>query len=235
VAAPASGDLRLFLSATGPGAAPDRENPEIVCGSPDQPVKLYLWAEMLGLGASWPTVIEHWHMVSYNVRASGASDPLLVAYNLLNPTIGGVDRWQVTGYGGDPMPTNEARDFRMAYVTSGFGVTNDWNGRASGTEDPHYATDGVHEYVCLGDFDFQCQGLGWSDIYLGVGLGGIVRQGCSYAEPVFMGFGDEDAGLMGNSFNQYSYLCDARINCIPAPASVGLGLLGLSALALLRR
>ena len=69
-----------------------------------------------------------------------------------------------------------------------------------------------------------------------VGDSGIIRTNTlgfpnATWDEVYLGFGDENAGVMGNSFNVGSPIAEATI--VPAPSS--LMLLGLGVLALRRR
>ena len=215
VAVPASAQdekIRLFLDEVGATGDPTFVNPVTTAGT------LYLWAEMVDSPAE-----VHWNSVSFNILGTG--DVMVTGATMYNTNVFGTDRWQGQTYNGDAFPTAEAKDFRNFYVSAGFGVTQQW-GRLG--FDPDYRDIGGQEVNLLGEIQFSGTG---GDIFIGVGLGGIVLSGAPAAMPVYMGFGDEDSGLMGDSFDQYSRDADAAI--IPEPA--GLMLLGLGALALRRR
>ncbi|MCH8807804.1 MAG: PEP-CTERM sorting domain-containing protein, partial [Planctomycetes bacterium] len=78
---------------------------------------------------------------------------------------------------------------------------------------------------------------GIGEVFLQVGDIGIIRTntvgnpGATW-DDVYLGFGDENAGLMGNSFDRGSPIAEATI-VVPEPA--GLLLLGLAGLAIRRR
>ena len=80
-----------------------------------------------------------------------------------------------------------------------------------------------------------CNGL-LGEVFLQIGAVGIIRTntignpGVTW-DDVYLGFGDENAGLLGNSFDISSPIAEAKI--VPEPA--GLLLLGLAGLASRRR
>ncbi|MBU0638361.1 MAG: PEP-CTERM sorting domain-containing protein [Planctomycetes bacterium] len=215
IAVPANAQaIRLFLAEE--DGTPALVNPSVDTSGGD--VTLYLWAEMVNPGGNVA-----YNSVGFNIRVDGGAQ--VTGGSLYNITLPSwTSRWDSTVFTGT-YPTSYAKTYKPFYVGTlapPRGVTNNY-----GTADPDYRNIGGREFNLLGEFTFS--GLG--EVFLEVGLNGIVRATAGIAEPVYMGFGDEGDGLMGNSFDQGSSIAEASL--VPEPAS--LLLLGLGALALRRR
>ena len=214
VAMPANAALRLFFDDPAGGGDPDIDNPYIM--GPVAGYALDLWAESINY-----TTQEHWNSVAFNIN--GTPGVTVDSYTIHNTNIFGTNRWQSTVYNGPALPDPYAYDFRLFYVSAGFGVTDQYGSIGF---DPEYRVTPSGYAIRLATMTFS----GAGDVFIEVGLGGIVLSG-QPVQSVYMGVGDEDAGLMGDSFDMTGYLADATFT--PEPAS--LLLLGLGALVLRRR
>ncbi|MBK8913545.1 MAG: PEP-CTERM sorting domain-containing protein [Phycisphaerales bacterium] len=245
---PANAALRLFFSTGGafsnsvvndvgvaagdmPAANGGPGNPTVGNGT-----ILYLWAQMIG-----PPSSQKWNGVSFDVHVDGGvvADRLMYNYTVVDPDFGDVlyTRWQGVNQGVG-VGTADLTGINLAAVTSGEGINNGVNAATyddqseigpvnAGTAAQRRA---LPKSVLLGWVQVQATGP-VASVFLRVGTGGISRAGATGAEPVYLGAGDEDAGLRGNSFGSQSPMADATVT--PEPAS--LALLGLAALAMRRR
>ena len=216
--------FRLYLSQQGvvgntplAGITPDQANPEIIDPTGGTH-RLYVWAQVIG--AETP---QEYVSVGYNVVTSGASQVTGAStWNYTNI----LTRWSVTN--GGQLGGGTLHNVRLAEDPIGFFGVADNAGR--GGFDLQF--DPMTKSTVIGWIEVQ--GLG--EIFLQVGDIGIIRTNTlgnpnATWDDVYLGFGDENAGLMGNSFDMGSPIADASI--VPEPA--GLLLLGLAGLAIGRR
>lgn len=237
--APANAGLRLFFAPQGVDSetapitvAPTVSNPEASLNA-GATQRLYLYAQMFGAPNT-----QKWNGLAFDVLANGGviSGRALYNYNVQDEFGDDVyRRWQGVNQGAG-VGTSTVSGINLAAVTSGNGVTNDalalLNDGQSEVKLLNSRT--LPKATLLGYFDFQlATGSNMATIFIRIGQGGIVRSGATAAEPVYLGVGDETAGLTGQSFNQTSPNFDAKLNLIPEPASILL--LSLAGLALRRR
>ena len=191
--------LRVFLAATGATesqaltASPALENPQVSTGE-----LLYIYAQMF----AGP---EAWNGLSLDIKVTGGGviDDCEF-YNYANdPFV----RWD---YWGSGTPNGDATYWSNAYglaYSQGLGVQNypEFDGL-----DLHYRRD--VNATLLGWLRVLLPGeTGQSDVFLGVGSFGISKAGTGQPQDVYFGFGDENGGLKGNSFHQFSSLPDATV------------------------
>ncbi|MCH8807803.1 MAG: hypothetical protein IH986_17195 [Planctomycetes bacterium] len=217
--------FRLYLSEQGVvgntplgGITPDQANPEIIDPAGGTH-RLFVWGQVLG--AETP---QKYISVGYNaVTTKGAQVTGASTWNYTNI----LTRWSVAM--GGQLGGGTLRNVRLAgYGPGFFGVADN---QGPGNFDLQY--DPATKSTVIGWIDVQ----GVGEIFLQVGDIGIIRTNI-FGNPnvtwddVYLGFGDENAGLMGNSFDMGSPIAEATI-VVPEPA--GLLLLGLAGLAIRRR
>lgn len=243
LAAPASAALRLFFSTNGafsnnvvnsvPLAAGD------LPGAPSNPTVanntiLYLWAQMIG-----PPTSQVWNGISFDVHVEGGTVQSAVLYNytVIDPDFGDIlyRRWQGVNQG-TGLGTANLVNVNLAGVTAGEGVNNgpnadDYDKQSEiGFIGPVAGARTLPKSTLLGWVRVQALAP-QAQVFLRVGNGGISRVGSPSPESVYLGVGDENAGLSGSSFGQQSPVADAVVT--PEPA--GIALLSIGALGLLRR
>lgn len=229
--------------------------------APTGPVRLYVWAQILGVNGAAPGTpnTATYNGVALRIRASGPG--AITGANFWNYSNGsygnGFGRWQefsVGNVGGDT-------EFAGGAVSGGAGVNN--TGNAAGTDggatqfDRQYlrTVGGVRtDVTLLGYIEVTPSGEGVIELKYAVGTQGIALSGNPQRQAIYRGFGDEgviqnafatNLDANGDGFNDasgasqnagdYSLnpLADATINVVPEPAS--LALLALAGLALRRR
>jgi hypothetical protein len=205
-------ELRLFLAHEGLLDAADESsaiegsptlsNPVAIAGA--EPVRLYLWAQMLG-GAE-PVA---WQGVGVNVLATGSARVSASRILAFSDPRSGFVRWQDSADGRIEDDGAFVRGMHMVAMTLGEGVTDS---PGAHEDDAHF--DPATGSTLLGWIEVTGQG----EIFLGVDALGIARRGAAGppGEPVHMGFGDEDAGLLGSDFGAFGPLSDASIVQCPA-------------------
>ncbi len=218
--------FRLYLAYEGVegntplgGISPDQRNPLV---DPHRGARLYVWGQVIG--AETP---QKYVSVGYNVVTTGAARVIGAStWNYTNI----LSRWSVTNPG--TLGGGTLQNVRLTANPIGFfGVAdNAGPGNFDGQYDP-----GTKSSV-LGWIDVDAAGGPGGGIFLQVGDIGIIRTNTlgnpsATWDDVYLGFGDEGAGIMGNSFDRGSPLPDATV--VPEPAS--LLLLGLAGLAIRRR
>ena len=216
--------FRLYLASEGVegnapilGISPAQLNPEIIDPAGGTH-RLYVWAQVIG--AETP---QKYMSVGYNaVGTGGLAVTGRSTWNYTNI----LSRWSITGAG--HLGGGTLRNVRLAANPVGFFGVADNAGPGNFDQQYHAAT----KSTVIGWIEVT--GIG--EIFLQVGDIGIIRTG-TLGNPgvtwddVYLGFGDENAGLMGNSFDMGSPIAEASI--VPEPA--GLLLLGLAGLAIRRR
>ena len=216
--------FRLYLSEQGVegntplgGITPMQDNPRIIDPAGGTH-RLYVWGQVIG--AETP---QQYISVGYNVVGTGGvavTDASTWNYSNI------LYRWTVTNVG--QLGGGSLQNVRLAAAPVGFfGVADN---AGPGNFDQQYdpaTTSSVLGWI-------EVQGLG--EVFLQIGAVGIIRTntignpGVTW-DDVYLGFGDENAGLLGNSFDISSPIAEAKI--VPEPA--GLLLLGLAGLAIRRR
>ena len=259
--------IRLFFSSIGLSDPGNTDSPALapldavgpasggganikVPGQIGVPVRLYMWAQIMGNNGGAPsnprTVV--YQAISLRVRATGAG-ATITGMNFWNYSPGtpvafggGYGRWRsgdIDGSGGTGHLTLGANEVGAggAAVNGGVGVRNAIVGDA--TSDLQYMNlvGGIRQDVTLlGSVDVMGSAAGKIELRYSVGTQGINRSGAG-PEPVYTGYGDEGVPLTGASANAGRYdlnpTPDASINVVPEPAS--LALLALAGLAALRR
>ncbi|QOJ14207.1 MAG: hypothetical protein HRU75_05975 [Planctomycetia bacterium] len=220
---PASAALRLFFSPTGAGELEDL-NPALLPVPRTNPIvgdgqRLYLWAEMLDAPA-----LQRWNGIGVDITIDGGRATAAHNYNYSNIEVGTGEvlfrRWQ-----GARNPIIEAdgsvRRVNVTAVTTGHGVSNWLEASLLDRHSEFYwlGSRTLPGAVLLGAYDFALNpGESSANVYLWVNDRGIVRSGSPIGEPIYLGVGDEDAGLTGASFIQSSPLPDAVINPEPSTA-----------------
>ena len=218
--------FRLYLAYEGvegntplSGISPAQRNPVLTSTGTH---RLYVWGQVIG--AETP---QKYVSVGYNVVTTGTARVIGAStWNYTNI----LSRWSVTNAG--QLHGATLRNVRLAADPDAFfGVADN---AGPGNFDQQY--DPVTNSTVLGWIEVD-DGLGpGSGIFLQIGDIGIIRTtklgnpGATW-DVVYLGFGDENAGLMGNSFDMGSPIAEATI--VPEPA--GLLLLGLAGLAIRRR
>ena len=217
--------FRLYLSDQGvdgntplAGITPIQANVDII-----DPLggkhRLYVWGQVIG--AETP---QKYISVGYNAVGTGAlSITGASTWNYQNI----LTRWSVTNAG--TLGGGTLQNVRLAGNPIGFfGVADN---AGPGNFDEQY--DPATKSTVLGWI--ETTGLG--SVHLQVGDIGIIRTntlgnpGATWGD-VYLGFGDEGAGVMGNSFDMGSPIPEAVVR-VPEPAA--LLLLGLAGLAIRRR
>ena len=196
-----AGELRIFFATTGAAedapltVIPAFENPQVMSGEYEY---LYIYAQMYG----GP---EAWNGVSLNIDVRGG---------------GTIESWQFYDYANDAFQrwdfasdgtlghddTRVSNAYGVAYL-DGFGVQNDpqWDAL-----DEHYVREA--DVTLLGRVRVAIPGpVDETEVFLGVGGLGITKAGTSLPQDVYLGFDDDNDGLTGESYDEYSSLADATI------------------------
>ncbi|MGD8452497.1 MAG: hypothetical protein PVJ57_11810 [Phycisphaerae bacterium] len=203
-ATPAAAQLRLFFAEVGAdGSAPLTETPVLdnptVSAYAGGPATLYLYAQIF----DGP---ESWNGVSVNVEVRGGGR--IAGHGFYNYTNGEFVRWDYA----DDGTVDEAETL----LSNACGVSF-WLG-AGVQNDPQWDALDLHflrepnvtllGYVEVAFVDLEAEQL---EVFLAAGELGITRSGTSEPQPIYLGFGDEDDDLAGNSYGQFSTLADATV------------------------
>lgn len=202
-ASPSLGQLRLFFGDIGADETapltetPVLDNPTLTAFGGD-PARLYFYAQMFDGPESWNGVSVH-----VEVRGGGR----IADHHVYSYENGDFVRWDYADDGTlDESETLLSDAFGVSFWL-GYGVQNapQWD-----TLDLHFLPEAnvtLLGYVDVAFADVVEQ----VEVFLGVGEPGITRADTSVPQTVYLGFGDEDDGLLGNSYGQFSTLADATV------------------------
>lgn len=199
LATAAPGQLRIFLATTGADEfTPLAESPALENPAVQSADILYIYAQMF----AGP---EAWNGISLDVEVRGGG---IIAdwqfYDYVNDTFA---RWDYTGQGTLRNDDTWLKDAFGLACLDGFGVQND---PAFDDADLHYRRD--VDATLLGWVQVTLpDGVYVSEVFLAVGGYGITKAGTSVPQDIYLGFDDEDDGLLGNSGHQFSSLADAAV------------------------
>lgn len=249
----ATAALRFFFSEI--GAAPDesvldanpgltlpipRSNPDVPSGS-----RLYLWGEMTGAPGS-----QAWVSLDLGVSVVGGNLTARQIYNYQRTDSGTGDvlyrRWDGVNQGWID-GNGDVQSFTAFATSGGAGISNtaaaanyDLQSEVGMLQQLGFTGTQARSLTQPAGWAGKAVLLGWFDVALESGQtqaevflkisGAIVRSGGG-VEPIYLGVGDENAGLTGGSLGQMSPVADATIT--PEPA-LG-GALLLAGLLLRRR
>lgn len=233
--------LRLFFSTNGLSDPADvQSNAEVpaslgvnptVDAMPGETVRLYVWAQITPPG---PANNATYNGVSLAVNAGGGS--AVTGFNFWNYTNGalgnGAGRWQQFGV----VPSLPGSvEFSGGAVVAGIGVTNSGDANTNDRQHRRFAADGTTriDSTLLGYVELSAAAAGDYPIHFAIGSLGIAQQG-QPPQPIYMGWGDEQAAPLGNQFGGTTPNADATLHVfVPEPASMIL--LALAGLAAFRR
>ncbi|MCG3128641.1 MAG: hypothetical protein CHACPFDD_03530 [Phycisphaerae bacterium] len=215
--------VRFFFDTNGAGEQQDRGVGDLLFQNPavDQSGRLYLYGHFLSSG------ISTWTTISLDIEVTGGGR--ISAWNIYNHTVTSGARWAGVLNKSGSTPTMRIEDVEMRAVGHyGMALAN-----AETLDFKHFRD---HQDVppmsfgntLLGYVDVDWNGSPYSEIRLGVGDLGIVQQEVGgIPQGVAFGFGDEGAGIKGDSFGMQSPVADATIT--PEPATLLLLVMGAGA------
>ncbi|MCG3128642.1 MAG: hypothetical protein CHACPFDD_03531 [Phycisphaerae bacterium] len=215
--------IRFFFDTAGSGEQEDRGAGDLALTNPTvfDEGRLYLYAQYL-------VPQETWFIVSLDFEVTGGA--VITGWNVFNHYLDPVDRWTDVGNKAGAGMTTKIDDVYMATVGVEPGLfvpPNDF-----GIDDPKHFRDHQEDHInafgntLVGYIDVSANGSAYSELRFGVGAFGIDSREGAFAKPITFGFGDENAGLFGNSYGMQSPIADATI--VPEPATLGLMLVAAS-------